>query len=127
MPVVVFVPGGWWKAQRALEYGGHLCAALRAEGIATWSLEYRRVGHEGGGWPGTFQDVAVGFNHLEQLARSYLLDLTRVVAVGHSDGSIWPSGWLGVRIFRRRTLFTFRSLRFRSRRWLRLRVRLTCA
>jgi acetyl esterase/lipase len=95
VPVVVFVHGGWWKAQRGLEYGGHLCAALRADGIATWSLEYRRVGHEGGGWPGTFQDVAGGFNHLEELARSYPLDLTRVVAVGHSAGghlAFWLAG-----------------------------------
>ena len=36
---------------------GRLCAALAAEGIATYSIEYRRLGDPGGGWPGTFADV----------------------------------------------------------------------
>jgi acetyl esterase/lipase len=94
-PVVVFLHGGWWKAQYGLEYGGHLCADLKADGIATWSLEYRRVGQEGGGWPGTFEDVAAGFNHLEELSRKFPLDLTRVVVVGHSAGghlAFWLAG-----------------------------------
>lgn len=91
VPVVVFVHGGQWKAQCGLEYGGHLCALLRTEGIATWSLEYRRVGHDGGGWPGTFQDVAASFNHLEELARSYPLDLTRV---GGHGSLLWGASGL---------------------------------
>ena len=51
-PLVMFVHGGWWKAAYGLDYGGHLCAALKTAGIATWSIEYRRVGDAGGGWPG---------------------------------------------------------------------------
>ena len=94
-PVVVFLHGGWWKAKYGLEYGGHLCAALRREGFAVWSLEYRRVGHAGGGWPGTFEDVADGYDYLSVLKRSYALDLTRVVAMGHSAGgqlAYWLAG-----------------------------------
>src|SRR5262249_31083617 len=34
--------------------------ALTRDGIATWLLEYRRVGEAGGGWPGTFGDAARG-------------------------------------------------------------------
>jgi acetyl esterase/lipase len=94
-PVVVFIHGGWWQNTFGLEYGGHLCAALKALGIATWSLEYRRVGDKGGGWPGTLQDVAAGFDSLRTLAEAYPLDLRRVVAVGHSAGghlAFWLAG-----------------------------------
>ena len=94
-PVVVFVHGGWWKAAYGLNYGGHLCEALRQSGIATWSLEYRRVGNDGGGWPGTFQDVAAGFEYLTTLAESYPLNLGKVLAMGHSAGghlAFWLAG-----------------------------------
>lgn len=94
-PVVVFIHGGWWKSAYTLEYGGHLCEALRDLGLATWSLEYRRVGDEGGGFPGTFEDVAAGFDFLEVLAKTHPLDLNRVVVVGHSAGgclAFWLAG-----------------------------------
>ena len=94
-PVVVFLHGGWWKAAYGLDYAGHLCAALMADGIATWSLEYRRVGDTGGGWPGTFEDVAAGYDFLQTLAKSYPLDLKRVVVAGHSAGghlAYWLAG-----------------------------------
>ena len=94
-PVVVFVHGGWWKAEYGLEYGGFLCRALRDAGFAVWSVEYRRVGNVGGGYPGTFADVAAGFNFLAALAKSYPLDLARVVVAGHSAGghlAFWLAG-----------------------------------
>jgi acetyl esterase/lipase len=94
-PVLVFLHGGWWKAEYGLEYGGHLCSALKADGFASWSIEYRRVGNEGGGWPGTFEDVAAGYDFLATLARTYPLDLTRVVVAGHSAGghlAYWLAG-----------------------------------
>jgi acetyl esterase/lipase len=64
----------------------HAADALTREGIATWLLEYRRVGDMGGGWPGTFEDVALGADYLRTLAASEPLDLSRVVFVGHSAG-----------------------------------------
>ena len=85
-PVVVMVHGGFWRAKYDLEHVGHLCADLARRGYATWSLEYRRVGHEGGGWPGTFEDVARGKDFLRTLASSHPVDLSRVVAMGHSAG-----------------------------------------
>ena len=93
--MLVFVHGGWWKAQYDLAYGGFLCRAFRDLGIAVWSLEYRRVGNTGGAWPGTFQDVAAGFDFLSTLAAAYPLDLHRVVAAGHSAGghlAFWLAG-----------------------------------
>ncbi len=94
-PVVMFVHGGWWKSEYGLEYGGHLCHALRLLGIAAWSIEYRRVGDEGGGWPGTFEDVAHGFDHLKTLAATYPLNLQKVAVAGHSAGghlAFWLAG-----------------------------------
>lgn len=85
-PVVVMVHGGFWRAKYDLEHVGHLCADLTQRGYATWSLEYRRVGHEGGGWPGTFEDVAQGVDFLRTLGASRPLDLSRVVFMGHSAG-----------------------------------------
>jgi acetyl esterase/lipase len=63
-----------------------LAAALTAEGFATWSLEYRRLGDPGGGWPGTFEDVGRGADHLNSVAAAHRLDLDRVIALGHSAG-----------------------------------------
>ena len=48
-PVVVNIHGGFWRAKYDLNHAGHLCAALTAKGLATWNLEYRRVGNPGGG------------------------------------------------------------------------------
>ena len=85
-PVAIVVHGGFWRAQYSLEYAGHMCIALRRLGIATWNLEYRRLGNPGGGWPNTFLDVAQGADHLRILAKQYPLDLKRVISVGHSAG-----------------------------------------
>ena len=85
-PVVVMVHGGFWRARYGLEHVGHLCAELARRGHATWSLEYRRVGNEGGGWPGTFEDVARGLDFLRTLGGTQPLDLSRAVLMGHSAG-----------------------------------------
>jgi acetyl esterase/lipase len=95
LPLVVLFHGGWWKSEYDLGYAGHVCAALKKEGIATWSVEYRRVGATGGGWPTTFQDAAAGFDYAATLARSYPLDLSRVITMGHSAGghlAFWIAG-----------------------------------
>lgn len=95
LPLVVFFHGGWWKSEYDLGYAGYLCAALKKEGIACWSVEYRRVGDTGGGWPTTFQDVAAGYDFITELAKKYPLDLQRVVTMGHSAGghlAFWVAG-----------------------------------
>ncbi len=87
VPVVVFVHGGCWRAQFGLAHVANAAAALTREGWATWSVEYRRVGDAGGGWPATFVDVARAVDHLRTLAaRHPRLDTTRVVLAGHSAG-----------------------------------------
>jgi acetyl esterase/lipase len=99
-PVAVVVHGGCWVSQLrdldrravAMDNMRPLAAALTEAGIATWNVEYRRLGDSGGGWPGTFRDLAAGADHVRTLARDHPLDLKRVVAIGHSAGAhlaIW--------------------------------------
>jgi acetyl esterase/lipase len=85
-PVVIVIHGGCWLAEYDLEHIGRFSEALTAEGAATWSIEYRRIGNPGGGAPGTFDDVAAAAAYLQVLAKQYPLDLKRVAAVGHSAG-----------------------------------------
>ena len=85
-PVIVFMHGGCWLSVFDIRYTGLAEQAFADAGYAVWSLEYRRVGNPGGGWPGTFLDVATGADHLTELAREYPLDLDRVIAIGHSAG-----------------------------------------
>jgi acetyl esterase/lipase len=95
-PLLVFVHGGWWSAAYDLSYGNFLCVAMKALGVAVWSLEYRRVGDPGGGWPGTMQDIAGGMDHLVKLADQFHLDTQRVIAAGHSAGG-QLAFWLAAR------------------------------
>ena len=85
-PLVVFGHGGYWQAIHNLTHAGHLCVDLAAHGIATWNVEYRRMGDPGGGWPGTRDDVRLALDHVSALAAAHPLDLDRVVVVGHSAG-----------------------------------------
>ena len=94
-PAVVVIHGGFWRARYGLEYFGHACAALATQGFATWNVEYRRIGNPGGGWPGTFQDVALATGYLREIGPTHNLDLERVVTLGHSAGghlAFWLAG-----------------------------------
>lgn len=85
-PLAVLIHGGCWRAQYDLGYMAHAAAALARAGIATWTMEYRRIGDEGGGWPGTFLDAARAADFVRELAARHPVDTTRVALVGHSAG-----------------------------------------
>lgn len=85
-PVLLNIHGGFWRAKYGLAHAGHFCEALRAAGIATLNLEYRRVGNPGGGWPGTFDDIRAAYRYIQQSAPKLYLDLKRFVVMGHSAG-----------------------------------------
>lgn len=95
-PVAVVIHGGYWRPTYGLDYMGHVSAALTAAGFATWNIEYRRLGNRGGGWPGTFLDVAHAADYLRSLVVKHQLDLTRVVTIGHSAGGHLAC-WLAAR------------------------------
>jgi acetyl esterase/lipase len=84
---VVIIHGGFWRAQYDLSLGRPLAANLARRGYTVWNLEYRRVG-QGGGWPGTFEDVAAGIDLLRELG----VATGHVCAIGHSAGG-HLAGW----------------------------------
>jgi acetyl esterase/lipase len=86
-PVAILIHGGCFKAAYAsLRDLAPMGDALKKMGIATWNIEYRRLGEPGGGWPGTYLDVGLAVDHLRALAEEHALNLGRVVVVGHSAG-----------------------------------------
>ena len=86
-PLVILIHGGCFKAEYATaQYFGAMADALKADGIATWNIEYRRLGESGSGWPGTYLDVGHAVDHVRAIAGEYRLDLNRVAVVGHSAG-----------------------------------------
>ena len=93
--VAVLIHGGCWRADLpGLELMDYMAADLRDRGYAVWNLEYRRIGHPGGGYPGTFRDVASGLDHLRAIAPQHRLNLRRVVVSGHSAGghlALWAA------------------------------------
>ena len=94
-PTVVLIHGGYWRAHYGLKLMTGLAKDLAARGYAAWNIEYRRVGNPGGGWPGTFLDVARAADFLREIAPTYALDLQRVVPIGHSAGghlALWLAG-----------------------------------
>jgi len=96
-PVVVLIHGGCFKVAYAdLQLMAPLGDALKAQGIASWNIEYRRLGQPGGGWPGTHRDVGSAVDHLRVIAEKFRLDLNRVVVVGHSAGGHLAM-WLAAR------------------------------
>lgn len=86
-PVVLLVHGGCWlKEFEGITQMRNLAGALMAQGIATWNVEYRRVDEDGGGYPGTYQDVTAALDLLVAQAPVHHLDIRRLVAMGHSAG-----------------------------------------
>jgi acetyl esterase/lipase len=85
-PVIVFIHGGCWMSEYDIAHSRKLADAFPQHGIASWSLEYRRIGDPGGAWPGTFDDIEAGYAHLSALIEQYHLDPARVIVAGHSAG-----------------------------------------
>ena len=55
------IHGGFWRAKYDSRPRRTSLRRIDPKGLATWNLEFRRVGNHGGGWPGTFEDIAAGF------------------------------------------------------------------
>jgi acetyl esterase/lipase len=98
-PLVVVVHGGFWREEYDRGHTGPLAADLAARGWPVAQLEYRRTGQAGGGWPGTFADVAAGLTMLPALVGDVLADVSGTpLLLGHSAGghlALWWSGLAG--------------------------------
>jgi acetyl esterase/lipase len=108
---VVVVHGGLWLDAFGRDLMDPVCADLAHRGWLAWNLEYRRVGTgggpirfggsrwAGGGWPGTFTDVAAGIDHLARGLDPDVADLGRVTVLGHSAGgqlAVWAAARPGL-------------------------------
>lgn len=104
-PTVVMVHGGSWSDSTDRTLMDDIAGDLADRGIAVWNIEYRRLGQDGGGFPGTFQDVAAAIDDLAARADELGIDTDRVVFLGHSAGgqlALWaaardrlPAGTVG--------------------------------
>jgi len=113
-PLLFVIHGGWWLSANDLHHIGHLCTKFTSYGIITCNLEYRRIGDLGGGWPGTFLDVANAVEYFKKgLASDPRVNIKRAAILGHSAGGHLAL-WLGAkhRLPRSSILYTGRD------RWL---------
>lgn len=94
-PLVLMIHGGCWtKSIADLTIMSYAAEDLRKRGVAVWNIEYRGVDEPGGGYPGTYLDVAAALDAARGAARTYNLDLSRGVVVGHSAGghlALWAA------------------------------------
>jgi len=97
-PVVMLVHGGCWRSSvDAADQLNRVAGDLRKRGIAVWNVDYRGVNQAA--FPATFTDVAAGADGLRDAAKRYPLDLSHVVAVGHSAGAhlvLWLAARRGI-------------------------------
>lgn len=100
-PVVFLIHGGCWLNAYGLDHVAGIAESLRRSGVAVFAIEYRRVGDEGAGVPGTFNDVRSAFDSLLAIAPRHHLDATRIVLMGHSAGgqlALWLASEAQVRV-----------------------------
>jgi acetyl esterase/lipase len=98
-PLVVVVHGGFWQAEYDRAHAGPQSAGLAAAGYVVATVEYRRVGRTGDGWPATFDDVALMADTVVGLVAGAVpgrVDRQRVCFVGHSAGGHLVA-WLAAR------------------------------
>jgi acetyl esterase/lipase len=85
-PLVILVHGGFWRAAFDRRHVRPLCNSLASHGYTVAAIEYRRVGQAGGGWPGTFDDVALAFDTVPSLVAEAGVPVGQVILAGHSAG-----------------------------------------
>lgn len=105
---IVLVHGGSWEEDTDLTLVRPMARDLHREGYVVWNVEYRRVGEQGGGWPGTFEDIGAAIDKVADLAADHPADPDRTIVVGHSaggtlalwaagrDGDVTPTGYLSL-------------------------------
>ncbi|MDP3516883.1 MAG: alpha/beta fold hydrolase [Pseudohongiella sp.] len=80
---IVLIHGGCWLNAYDIQHTYALSTALAQAGYAVWSLEYRRTGDNGGGWPWTFEDIKAGIAHVHPTEN--FVEMPTIV-MGHSAG-----------------------------------------
>ena len=77
---ILVIHGGCWSNAYGVDHSLPMAAALSGIGLDVWATEYRRVGDEGGGWPGSLEDVKSAERYVTQITGKAPL------LIGHSAG-----------------------------------------
>ena len=88
-PVVVLIHGGFWRLPWDRTLMRPLAEDLVARGFTAVNVEYRRLAEQGGGWPGTCEDVVAAVR-----AAAAEPGGERLALVGHSAGghlALWAA------------------------------------
>ena len=94
---VIMIHGGCWLAMYpGVKLMNAMAEDLSSRGFAVWNIDYRRIGHPGGGYPGTFLDVANGADEFIRIAETFNLPKDRIIAAGHSAGGHLAT-WIALR------------------------------
>ena len=86
--VFAIIHGGYFKAKYGIDNSGvsSLIPMLLERGYSVAMIEYRRVGHPGGGWPGSNMDIVRALNKVYEVVAISQKNHPKIVVVGHSAG-----------------------------------------
>jgi acetyl esterase/lipase len=102
--LVILLHGGFWRREYDRVHVRPMADGLVRAGYAVATPEYARTG-AGGGWPSTFDDVALAVSRLPTLIADTATGAGPLLLVGHSAGgqlALWcaatglPPGYAGV-------------------------------
>ena len=85
LPVLIFIHGGCWSNEYRISQSYPIATALALNGFHVWSIEYRATGDQGGGWPGTYNDIEQALAFISSVEDNYYSERKQVV-LGHSAG-----------------------------------------
>ncbi|MEN8771382.1 MAG: alpha/beta hydrolase, partial [Glaciecola sp.] len=80
---VIMIHGGCWLSAFDISHSIAQANGLAQAGHTVYSIEYRRSGETGGGWPVTFADVMLGITSIIEALPE---NTTTVNLIGHSAG-----------------------------------------
>ncbi|MCX7552732.1 alpha/beta hydrolase [Marinicella sp. S1101] len=84
-PLIVMIHGGCWLNAFGVDHALAAATALAQKGHPVYALEYRRTGDEGGGWPGSFDDIKSALNQINAL-QQFNVNTGEIILMGHSAG-----------------------------------------
>lgn len=77
---ILIIHGGCWSNAYDVVHALPMAEALSESGFDVWAAEYRRVGDQGGGWPGSLADVKAAIRYVNKASGKTPL------LIGHSAG-----------------------------------------
>lgn len=94
---VIMIHGGCWQSDIAeRDIMNYIADDLRQAGIGVWNIEYRGVDRPGGGYPGSYLDVAKAADLFGSKGAQYGFSDRKLVVIGHSAGGHLAL-WLAMR------------------------------